>query len=129
MTYITLLNEIFQACIIPLIWILSARLISFLQAKTKDLISSQQNAKLAKYEEKLAETISICVTATTQTYVSSLKNKNAFDKQAQIEAFNMTYDAIMAVLTDEAKSYLEEAYGDLNEYITARIEAEVLKSK
>lgn len=129
MTYITLLNEIFQACIIPLIWILSARLISFLQAKTKDLISSQQNAKLAKYEEKLAETISICVTATTQTYVSSLKNKNAFDKQAQIEAFNMTYDAIMAVLTDEAKSYLEEAYGDLNEYITARIEAEVLKGK
>lgn len=129
MTYITLLNEIFQACIIPLIWILSARLISFLQAKTKDLVSSQQNAKLAKYEEKLAETISICVTATTQTYVSSLKNKNAFDKQAQIEAFNMTYDAIMAVLTDEAKSYLEEAYGDLNEYITARIEAEVLKGK
>jgi hypothetical protein len=35
----------------------------------------------------------------------------------------------MAVLTDEAKEYLAEAYGDLTAYITTKIEAEVNVSK
>jgi hypothetical protein len=35
----------------------------------------------------------------------------------------------MNVLTDDAKEYLSEAYGDLNTYITQKIEAEVAFSK
>jgi ribosome-associated translation inhibitor RaiA len=37
----------------------------------------------------------------------------------------MTYDAIVAILADEAKEYLETAVGDLETYITKLIEAEV----
>ena len=46
-------------------------------------------------------------------------------KEAQKEAFELTYNAVMAVLTDEAKHYLAAIYGDLTAYITTRIEAEV----
>jgi len=35
----------------------------------------------------LDDTITKCVIATNQTYVDSLKDKNAFDKAAQEEAF------------------------------------------
>jgi hypothetical protein len=35
----------------------------------------------------------------------------------------------MLVLTDDAKNYLAEAYGDLTAYITMKIEAEVNMSK
>jgi hypothetical protein len=35
----------------------------------------------------------------------------------------------MLVLTDDAKDYLTEAYGDLTAYITMKIEAEVNMSK
>ena len=35
----------------------------------------------------------------------------------------------MAVLTDEAKEYLTEFYGDLTAYITNKIEAEVQLNK
>jgi hypothetical protein len=35
----------------------------------------------------------------------------------------------MNVLTDDAKEYLSEAYGDLNAYITQKIEAEVAFNK
>ena len=41
----------------------------------------------------------------------------------------MTKNAVMAILSDEAKKYLENAVGDLNEYITQQIEATVKVNK
>jgi hypothetical protein len=37
----------------------------------------------------------------------------------------MTFDAVMAVLTEDAKEYLVAIYGDLSAFIAARIESEV----
>ena len=82
-----------------------------------------------KYIAMLDDTICACVIATTQTYVDALKKNNAFTKEAQVEAFNLTFNAVMAVLTDEAKKYLSAIYGDLTAYITNKIEAEVQLSK
>ena len=45
------------------------------------------------------------------------------------QGFNLTFDAVMSVLTDEAKEYLTAVYGDLTAYITNKIEAEVNISK
>ena len=77
----------------------------------------------------LTATIKECVIATNQTYVDALKKQGKFDAEAQKEAFNLTFDAVMAVLSDEAKHYLASIYGDLTTYITTRIEAEVNVSK
>jgi hypothetical protein len=74
-------------------------------------------------------TIQDCVAATTQTYVDSLKAQNSFDKEAQKVAFNKTYEAVMAILTDDVKDYLTSIYGDLQSYLTNRIEAEVKAQK
>ena len=73
----------------------------------------------------LNETISSAVLATTQTYVDSLKKQGKFDIEAQKVAFSQTYDAVMKVLTDEAIKYLTASVGDLETYITNRIEADV----
>lgn len=77
----------------------------------------------------LNETITSCVIATTQTYVSSLKNQGKFNAEAQKKAFNMTYEAVMSLLTEEAIKYLNEAVGDLQLYITQKIEADVNLNK
>ena len=77
----------------------------------------------------LSDTITACVIATNQTYVEELKKNNAFTAEAQKEAFKLTYDAVMAVLTEEAEKCLSEIYGDLAAYITTKIEAEVNLSK
>ena len=124
-----MLMEIFQVCIIPLLGVLTAYLVKFIKAKSKELTNQIENDIADKYIIMLSETISDCVIATNQTYVEALKKKNAFTAEAQQEAFQMTYDAIMSVLTEDAKEYLRDAYGDLNAYITAKIEAEVNKSK
>ena len=72
--------------------------------------------EINKYIKMLAETITDCVIATNQTYVEVLKKQEAFTKEAQKEAFKKTYDAVMLVLSDDAKEYLTEAYGDLSAY-------------
>ena len=77
----------------------------------------------------LADTINNCVIATNQTYVEALKKAGAFDMEAQKTAFNMTKNAVLAILSDEAKRYLTNAVGDLNEYITQQIEAAVNVNK
>ena len=41
----------------------------------------------------------------------------------------MTYKSITKLLTEEAVEYLNEAVGDLNLYITQKIEAEVNLNK
>lgn len=126
---LNLLTDIFEVCIIPLLGILTFYLVNFIKVKSKDLTNKIDDDKADKYITMLADTISSCVIATNQTYVEALKNKNAFTAEAQKEAFNMTLNAVMAVLTEDAKEYLRSIYGDLDTYITAQIEAQVNLSK
>ena len=77
----------------------------------------------------LSNTICECVIATNQTYVDSLKKQGKFDAEAQKKAFEMTYNAVIEILSEEAKVYLASVYGDLTAYITNMIEAEVNKNK
>lgn len=129
MEWLVILNEIFQVCIVPLLGVLTAYAVKYIKAKSAEIGANQENATVSKYIGLLAETISDCVIATNQTYVDALKEQDAFDKAAQEAAFKKTYEAIMAVLSDDAKEYLTHIYGDLSAYITARIEAEVKANK
>ena len=73
----------------------------------------------------LNNTITDCVIATTQTYVDTLKKQGKFDKEAQEQAFLMTFNAVSDLLTEESKKYLNEAIEDLDLYIKQKIESEV----
>lgn len=129
MEWLPLLYQILEVCIIPLLGILTAYIVKFINAKSAEIQNKVDNDTADKYIGMLNDTISACVIATTQTYVEALKKQNAFTAEAQKEAFNLTFNAIMAVLTDDAKSYLTEIYGDLTAYITNKIEAEVNMNK
>lgn len=125
MDWKTLLYEIVEVCIIPLLGILTAYVVKFINVKSGEIQNKTKNDNIDKYIVMLNDTISACVTATHQTYVSALKKENAFTAEAQKEAFKMTFDTVKNILTDDAKKYLVEAYGDLDAYITNKIENEV----
>jgi cell division protein ZapA (FtsZ GTPase activity inhibitor) len=124
-----LLAEIMEVVVIPLLGILTAYVVKLVNAKIEDINKERDNVLEEKYLTMLGATISDCVTATTQTYVESLKKQGKFDAEAQKEAFNQTYTAVMNILSEEAKKYLTVAVGDLNLYITQKIEAEVNANK
>lgn len=121
--------QIIQVCVIPLLSILTKYLVDYLTAKRNEINSKTDNETAQKYTNMIYQTVVDCVIATNQTYVDSLKKSGSFDEAAQKEAFNRTMNAIMTILSDDAKEYITEATGDLNTYLTQLIEAEVNKRK
>lgn len=121
--------QIIQVCVIPLLGILTKYLVDYLTAKRNEINSKTDNETAQKYANMIYQTVVDCVIATNQTYVDSLKKSGSFDEAAQKEAFNRTMNAIMTILSDDAKEYITEATGDLNTYLTQLIEAEVNKRK
>lgn len=124
-----ILQQIFEICIFPLLGVLTSALVVYINAKKNELINNNKNEIANKYTNMLAETISTCVLATNQTYVEALKQKGEFNLEAQADAFNKTLQAVLDILSDEAKEYLTQIYGDLNIYLAQKIEAEVNKTK
>lgn len=129
MNWTEILQQIFELCIIPLLGILTGYLIKVIKNKTNELNIKAKNILTEKYNNMLSQTVTNCVIATNQTYVDSLKGQDAFNYEAQKEAFNKTYQAVIAILSEEAKEFLKAAYGDLNAYIAAKIESEVNLNK
>ena len=129
MEWMAILQQIFELCIVPLLGIITTYIVSYIKTKTRELDTTNSNDILIKYVNMLSQTVCDCVIATNQTYVNALKDKNAFTEEAQDIAFKKTYDAVIAILSDDAKEYLTNVYGDLSIYITNMIEAEVNKNK
>ena len=119
------INQLFDLVIWPLILALGTYLVIFIRNKAEELKNKNKSDKDDKYIDRITEIITLCVITTTQTYVDSLKKQNAFDKDAQLEAFNKTKTAVLNLLNEELKEFIIETFGDLNEYINTQIEATV----
>lgn len=129
MDWLNILQQIFELCIIPLLAIITRSLVIYISTK-KDELKNKTDSELAKkYLDLLNDTIANCVIATNQTYVEALKKENAFTADAQKAAFEKTYQAVIATLSEEAQKYLPEVVGDLQTYITQKIEASVNQNK
>lgn len=123
------ISEIFNVCIIPLLGVAVAYLVKFIQAKSKELQTQTNNEIAKKYIQMVTTTVTSCVIATNQTYVDSLKKQGQFNEDAQQKAFQDTLNAVLAILSDDAKEYLTAIYGDLNVFLTQQIEATVKQYK
>ena len=129
MNFTLLLEQLFNLVVFPVITLGGIYLIYLMNVKIKEIKQKTNNDVANKYLDMLDDTIANAVLATTQTYVDSLKSAGKFDLEAQKEAFKRTYDAVMKVLTDEATTYIVTAVGDLETYVTNKIEAQVKVSK
>ena len=129
MEWLDLLYDICKLCLIPLVCTLTAYGIKWLRAKETEVLDRVDSDMGDKYISLLFDTIATCVSATSQTYVDSLKAQGKFDAEAQKVAFEMSYNAVMTTLSEEAKEYLSIIYGDLTAFITTKIEAEVKAQK
>lgn len=92
----------------------------------KDKLNSEMASKYLEIADKI---ITDCVTATNQTYVDSLKNNGAFDKEAWTTAFEKSKNRVYKLLSDAQKEVITEVYGDLDTWINTKIEAKVKELK
>lgn len=81
-----------------------------------------KNEKLLKFIGNIVEQSVLTV---KQTFVQSLKEEGKFDKDAQSEAFSRCMKSIVSMLSEEAKKFIVNNFGDLETYLTTLIESKV----
>lgn len=95
---------------------------TLLRKKVKD-------EKLARIIDRVENIVSKTVILVNQTYVDALKESDLFDKEAQIAAFEMCKERVLAMLNEESINAIAETYGDFDEWIRTLIEAYVRENK
>ena len=69
MDWLSILQQIFELCIIPLLGIVTKFVIEYIAQKKEQIKTQTDNELAQKYLDILNDTIAKCVTATNQTYV------------------------------------------------------------
>jgi hypothetical protein len=129
MDWMNFLEQLFELVIYPVLSLAGIYVTYLVKVKIEETKQKANNELATKYLDMLDVTIQNAVLATTQTYVESLKKAGKFDAEAQKVAFKQTYDAVMKVLTADAIKYITMSIGDLETYVTNKIEADVKLSK
>jgi hypothetical protein len=129
MDWLEILNGAFELILFSLISLATVYVLTWIKAKKQELLAKTEDETARKYIELLDKTVCECVLATKQTFVDALKEEGVFDAEAQKKAFQLTYDSVMTILTDDAREYLGSTVSDLNTYITTKIEAQVSTTK
>ena len=95
----------------------------------KWLASLYENNKIRIKNERanvilgqVTDMIIAAVETTTSTYVKELKANNLFTKELHKEAFKKTFDTVKKQLTEESTEIITAIYGDIDEYLTNKIE-------
>lgn len=124
-----ILNQLFELCLVPLLTLGIGTLIYYVKAKIGIAKNNANSEMSIKYLSVLEDVVVDCLQATNQTYVNALKDKNAFDGEAQLNALSQTKNAVLNVLSDDAKQHLGSLFGDLETLITEKIEANIDRVK
>lgn len=124
-----MLFELLIAVITAAVPVLAGFFISYINKAKDKAIAQTDDTKTQGYIAEIAQAISDAVAATSQTYVDALKQAGTFDKEAQKKAAEKALTACLASISPAARAFIESVYGDIVEYLTTKIEAEVRKQK
>lgn len=109
--------------------IIAAYLAEFLKKSSAQLEAKTESDRAKHYIKEVAEAVTTAVTATSQSYVDALKNTNMFTKEAQGEAREKAKNTAVSIISPAAAEFITEVYGDLELYLTAKIEEAVRVQK
>ena len=123
------LATLLQAVLVAAVPVCAAFIGQSLKALASYLSQKSESDTARKYLDAAADAVATAVTYTSQVYVDKLKETGQFTKENQQEALGLAVAQAKNLLTAEAINYLQAAYGDLNEYLKSRIEAEVRNQK
>lgn len=123
------LTTLLQAVIIAAVPVVAGYIVKGIKTLGQYLASRTENETAKVYLKEAALAISTAVSHTSQTYVDALKKSNEFTEENQRAALQKSLDEAKKLLTSEVAAFLRRAYGDLDAYLTAHIEAEVRTQK
>lgn len=123
------LLTLLQSVIIAAVPVITAYVCSFIHTKNVQAKQNIDNEEAKKLLDEAEKAVTTAVISTNQTYVDTLKQSGQFTVENQKEAFQKSFDTAVTIMTQEAKDFIETAYGSLTDWLTAQIEAKVNMSK
>lgn len=123
------LLALLQAVATAAVPVCAAYLVQFLRRKSKQIGAQTDSLTAKKMLDEATDAVTTAVTVTSQTYVDALKKSGKFTRENQKIALELAVEQARKLLTDEAKDFLSAAYGNLNDYLASRTEAEVRRQK
>lgn len=115
---LNILSVVVSAVVLPLISLIGAKLVSFINTKIN-------NEKTSKLLTSATEIVTSAVRSVFQTYVEALKKAGTFDKESQLSALNQAKNIALNQMTDDIKEYISKNYGDLDSWLTTQIESTI----
>ena len=97
-------------------------LVSWMNKKIKD-------QTLVKHLTAVTQIVTDAVMNVFQSFVETLKTNGVFDKKAQAEAKEKALSIINSQLTEELVAYIKDNYGDVQEWLSNKIESVIYTLK
>ena len=120
---------IIQLILAPLlIWGVKAG-VTFLQQKALAVQNSDTREQIQYYLNLAAAAIQTAVIETQQTFVDNIKGTSGWDGATMQVALARSIERAKAIMGTAVLNGLNEAVGDVNEWITAQIESTVHSTK
>lgn len=110
------------AVVIPLLVAAGRAVSGYFKSKTK-------NERLQYYFDRANDAVVTAVAETMQTFVSSLKNSGEWNKEAAKKALELAKLKAQELMGVAALQALPEIVGDVEKWLTAKVEAATLEEK
>lgn len=123
------LSTLLLAVVTTAVPVLTTYAVGYIRRAGERAQANTDDIKVQGYLKEITDAISDAVEATSQTYVDALKKAGSFTAEAQAEAAKRALTACIASISPAANAFIKSAYGDLEKYLSNRIEAEVRKQK
>lgn len=118
----TILQTLVTAVLIPAIIFIGKAAFDWLKTKTT-------NAKLQKYLDDANDAVSTATAEVMQTFVTTLKNNGKWSSESAKQALQMARDKAIIIMGVAAYKALPEVVGDVQTWLTSKIEAATLAAK
>lgn len=109
--------------------VLTTYLCKFLYTKWTEGKVKIENEKISQTLDSVVKMVLDAVEATNQTFVDELKKKGEFTEESALEAFSITKETVLDMLSEDAADIITTVYGDIDVYLDTLIEATVRKLK
>ena len=101
----------------------------FLYAKWTESKVKIENEKVSTTLDNVIRMVFDVVESTNQTFVDELKKKGEFTEGSAVEAFRISKEKALTMLSVDAAEVISTIYGDVSVYLDTLIEATVKQLK
>jgi hypothetical protein len=115
--------------VLAVLVVLGGAAVALIKAKISQINATSINDTENKIRWEVSDAIEDAVIAVNQTFVNELKADKLFDKEMQQEAFERALEGTINALSRETVDFINNTYGDIEVWLTDKIEAAVSRNK